>query len=610
MKDQKFSLKTFVFMMKSVFKSSPILFPLLIIIVVTSIGVGAFSLYMIRDITNEVVLLISGSGDLRKTVFLVAIYLFLELFILLFLDWAREYVEWHYHKQSEVYFSNILLYKLGNLPQESMYNKDVYEKFQFTYQNNYMFYDLPWVLVRFVIDFGLHKLLYIGIIYAFNFWIGLYCTILFLTNIILSGLISNKVGQATKKMVKPRRHQQYNKNMLTGKSAVKETKIYGLERFFFKRVKKYHNLIQDTLFRVRRLNSLVVETIATINYMFRVGLTILLLYMVFQGKLDVGEATLIQLAGITLMNASFTFKQPIEQIVRFVSSAPTMISFMFPLSKEEQAEIKKKTYDEFSLKLGDFKSIELRDVTYSYPSRVDEQVKNVNLKINKGEVISILGYNGSGKTTTTKLLSGVLSPKTGDVFFNNQKITKLDIKEYYKYFGIGFQDFCKYGLTLKENIEMGRIESSNEDDLFKATKKANLKAIINKMPEGLDTFLGKEFRKKGQEISGGEWQRIILSRAYMGEPEILILDEPTASIDPFEEERMLTEFDNILKDKTAVLISHRLSFARLADRIVIMQDGEIIEQGSHEELLSNQKYYYELFKSQSDLYNGGDDCEE
>jgi len=609
MTEHKFSIRTLWFMLKNVFKSSPILFPLLIIIVTTSISIGAFLLYVIKDLTNEVVLLIDGLGSFSYAVYLLIIYLVLELFVKLLLDWAREFTELHYFKQSEAYFSKIVLYKLGNLGQENMYSKDVYEKFQFTYQNNYMFYDLPWMLIRFLLDFGYHKFLYLGIVFTFNVYLGLYCLFLFIVNLLLSALVSNRIGAIHKQMVKPRRILNYNKDMLTDKKHVKETKMNRLERFFYERVENQQYVIRDSYYKVYRLNELINQIIIFVNYLFRIGLTILLMYMVYLRQINVGEALLIQMAGLALVNSSFQFKQPISEIVKFVSYAPTMMSLMFPVTKEEMNDINQTQYEPFTLPYGEFKHIKLHNVTYSYPSREDNQVTDVNLDIAKGEIISILGYNGSGKTTTTKLLASVLEPTSGQVLFNDHDTKHLQKEDIYKYFGIGFQDFGKYGLTLKENITIGRVEHASDEELFEAIKKANLQSIIDKFPDGLQTFLGKEFRRSGQEISGGEWQRIILSRAYIGQPEILILDEPTASIDPFEEERMLDEFHQILQGKTAILISHRISFARLADKIVIMKDGRIVEQGSHQELLDIQGYYHELFTSQKELYTGGEDHE-
>ena len=281
------------------------------------------------------------------------------------------------------------------------------------------------------------------------------------------------------------------------------------------------------------------------------------------------------------------------------------------MGKKERKEIRNLDYSDFQLRLGGFEKVELKDVSFSYPSREDDQVTDINLCINKGEIISILGYNGSGKTTVTKLISGVLDPTKGTVLYNDNEIDKEFKTEYFKYFGIGFQDFGKYNLTLEENIVIGKVEDEyNEEELYQTIKKANLDYIIEKLPKGLQTVLGKEYDNKGQDLSGGEWQRVILSRAYMGTPEVLILDEPTASIDPFEEERMLEEFNTILEGKTAILISHRISFARLAHKIVIMKDGKIIEQGSHEELLELKGYYYELFTSQKELYIDGGETNE
>lgn len=146
----------------------------------------------------------------------------------------------------------------------------------------------------------------------------------------------------------------------------------------------------------------------------------------------------------------------------------------------------------------------------------------------------------------------------------------------------------------------------DENQINKAIEKGNLQEVIKKLPKGMDTILGKEYDKDGEDLSGGQWQRVILSRAYMGEPDVLILDEPTAAIDPIEEMRMLNQFKDIVKDKTALLISHRIGFARMSSRISIMDSGKIIESGTHEELLKLKGKYYELFTSQEELYKDGD----
>ena len=607
----KFKLSTFWFMIKSIFKASPILFIFVVSQSIAQISIGAFLLYVIKDATNALVGLIDGTNGVELVFQLVFLYLIIELLVRVIMNWIFSLSTDVYFKNVEQYFRTLLLYKLGKLPQEKMYDNKVYDKYQFTYWNIFMFYDMPWMLIRFLINFGFSKLLYLAIVFSFNFYIGLYCTVLLIGNMLLGIFISNRVGETHKKQTVPIRNQKYFTELMTTKRYIKETKIYILESYFFKRFEKWYLKVRDAYYKVWLLQTLINQGILFANFFFKYGLTALLLYMVYKGELDVGEAALIRIAGESLINVSWQFKRPVEEIVKFVSYAPTMIDMIFPITKEEHKEIKKLEYEDFALKLGDFKSIEVNNVSYGYPSREDDQVSDFNLTINKGDIVSVLGYNGSGKTTATKLIAGVLEPTSGNILFNGTDIKEYDIKEYYKYFGIGFQDFCKYRLTMKENIAFGRIEEiENEELIAESIKKANLKNIIDRLPDGIDTVMGKELHKKGQDLSGGEWQKVILSRAYMGSPEILVLDEPTASIDPFEEERMLEEFKNILKDKTAILISHRISFARLANKIVMMKDGKIVEQGNHDELLLKKGYYYKLFTSQQDLYMDGDDFNE
>ncbi|WP_161950199.1 ATP-binding cassette domain-containing protein [Clostridium thermosuccinogenes] len=256
-----------------------------------------------------------------------------------------------------------------------------------------------------------------------------------------------------------------------------------------------------------------------------------------------------------------------------------------------------------NLKYGLFDNITFENVTYSYPSQKGNAVENINLKIKRGEIVSILGYNGSGKSTLSKLMCGLLEDYSGKIKLNGKDISDLSREDLYRYFGIGFQDFTKYSISLKDNVGIGMIEKiGDEEEINKVIKKGNLEYIIDGLPKGVDTILGKEYDPNGQDLSGGQWQRVILSRAYMGEPEVLILDEPTASIDPIEEMRLLEHFDDIIKGKTAILISHRIGFARLSSRICVMDNGHIVEDGTHEELLALKGKYYEIFMSQQQLY--------
>lgn len=255
-----------------------------------------------------------------------------------------------------------------------------------------------------------------------------------------------------------------------------------------------------------------------------------------------------------------------------------------------------------SAKCIDFQKFEVRNISYMYPNGSRLAVKDISLTINKGEILCILGYNGSGKTTLSKLLTGILAPTSGDIFINDRNVREHGTEERFQLFGIAYQDFTRYMLSVRDNIGYGYIEKYDEETITEAFQAANCETLHTKLPQGLETKLGKLFYTDGVELSGGEWQRLALARAYMGNHEILLLDEPTASIDPIKEMEMLQYFRQILKDRTAILISHRVGFARLADRIIVLKDGVLVENGSHEELLNRKGFYSQIFYSQKDFY--------
>lgn len=250
-----------------------------------------------------------------------------------------------------------------------------------------------------------------------------------------------------------------------------------------------------------------------------------------------------------------------------------------------------------------FDEIIVDHVSYTYPNADRPAVRDISLKIKKGEIISILGYNGSGKTTLSKVINGLLHDYEGRVLFHDKDIRDMDAERYYQYFGNVYQDFAKYKMSFGENISVGDVEHLEDAArIAEAIHIVNLDDVMEGFANGTDTKLGKDLYADGADLSGGQWQRIAIARACMGSKEILIFDEPTAAIDPWEEENLLQNLRSILNGRTAVLLSHRIGFARLADRIYMMQEGQIVEQGSHEELLQMNGLYSQFFFAQQKLY--------
>ena len=228
----------------------------------------------------------------------------------------------------------------------------------------------------------------------------------------------------------------------------------------------------------------------------------------------------------------------------------------------------------------------------------------MSFNIKKGEIVCILGYNGSGKSTLINLALGLSHPQKGVIFINGNDMNEEPHDKVSRYYGVAFQDFARFSLSLKENVTIGRVEKVPTDfDLEQAFDKGGLQTVISRLPQKDDTIIGKQYDDNGIELSGGEWQRIALARAYYGDPEIVVLDEPTASIDPLQELRILENIRRYLDGKTAILVSHRIGLSRLADRILFMKNGEIVEEGTPEELLKANGEYAKMFNAQKELYN-------
>lgn len=244
----------------------------------------------------------------------------------------------------------------------------------------------------------------------------------------------------------------------------------------------------------------------------------------------------------------------------------------------------------------------IRNVHFTYPGSDTEILKGISFKLRAGEKMAFVGQNGAGKTTLIKLFLRFYDPTEGEILLDGINIKEFDIDAYRNRFGVIFQDFFRYEFTLRENIAVGNIEEvQNDHKIHYAASKSLAEQVIAEMEDGLEQRLGRRF-SKGQELSGGQWQKIALARAYMKDADIMILDEPTSALDAQAEYDVFERFIGLTKGKTSIIISHRFSTVRMADRILVLKDGKVLEIGTHEELMENPKLYSELFKLQAAGY--------
>jgi ATP-binding cassette, subfamily B, bacterial len=244
--------------------------------------------------------------------------------------------------------------------------------------------------------------------------------------------------------------------------------------------------------------------------------------------------------------------------------------------------------------------IEFRNVSFNYP-KGQKVLDDVSFVIEPGESVALVGHNGAGKTTIVKLLCRFYDVSGGEILINDINIKDLDLSRWYKFLGTLFQEFVKYHFSVRENIFLGAPDKKDENAMIEAARKSGAAEFIERLPKKYDTILGKEF-EDGEELSGGQWQKLAIARAFYKEPPVLILDEPTSAIDAEAEYEIFNNLEKQYKNKTLILVSHRFSTVRNANKIVVIDHGKIVESGSHQELMKLDGQYAKLFSIQAKGY--------
>jgi len=245
---------------------------------------------------------------------------------------------------------------------------------------------------------------------------------------------------------------------------------------------------------------------------------------------------------------------------------------------------------------------EFRDVCFSYPGSDRLALNRLNFHLNPRERVALIGENGQGKTTIVKLITRLYDPTQGEILLDGVDLREYDLEDLYREIGVIFQDFMRYEMTARENIAVGKIEDiADLPQLKTAAQKSLADEVIAKLPAGYEQMLGRRF-EGGLDLSGGEWQKLALARAYLRDAQLLVLDEPTAALDARSEYQVFQRFAELTSGKMALFISHRFSTVRMADRIVVLENGNIAEEGTHEKLTRMGGRYAEMFELQAASY--------
>ena len=393
-----------------------------------------------------------------------------------------------------------------------------------------------------------------------------------------------------------RREMEYFRILGGSKESVKELKLFGLGSFLVDRYTELCDRVHHETIGLAKRRLLIGLPLALLGALGYYGTYAFAIHQTVSGLITLG--TLTFLAG-AIAGASTN----IQAVFSTFSSIADQALFLTDLL--EFFAVQPKVFSRPNALLAPRpirRGFEFKNVSFSYPGSSRLLLNNINFRLEPSERIALVGKNGQGKTTLVKLLTRLYDVSSGQILLDGVDIRDYDLDDLWKEIGVIFQDFVRYEMTSSENIAIGRIEERNNPLRIRAAAMKSLaEEVIWQLPKRYDQLLGSRF-KGGVDLSGGEWQRMALARAYLRDAQLLILDEPTASLDARSEHEVFNRFAELTEGKMSLLISHRLSTVRIADRILVLENGSIAEQGHHDQLLRIGGSYAQMFELQAASY--------
>lgn len=392
-----------------------------------------------------------------------------------------------------------------------------------------------------------------------------------------------------------RRELDYLRFIGANNKTAKEIKLFGLTDFVVNRFKNLSNsyYLLNRKLSIRRASlGFLFNVLGTVAYY---GAYVFIIFRVLTGVITLGELTFLSGSFNRLMKSLQDF---FARFTRISESALYLKDYFDFIDMEVEDQSQETEPLPKSIEIG----FEFRNVRFAYPESNSEVLKGVNFTLKAGEKMAFVGQNGAGKTTLIKLMLRFYEPTSGEILLDGININQFNKAEYQEYFGVIFQDFFRYEFTLRENIAIGHIDEVENLEKIKTAAQLSLaNEVVGDLEFGYEQQLGRRF-SNGVELSGGQWQKVALARAYMKNAKVMILDEPTSALDAKAESEVFTRFIGLTESKTSIIISHRFSTVRQADKIVVLKEGKILEVGTHIELMQNKLLYSELFTLQAEGY--------
>lgn len=589
------ALKLLIPFFKMVWKTSPPLTLANVLLRLIKSGVPLAQLFIGKLIIDEIVQLVNKKGDDYNTLWK---WIAIEFSITLLSEVLSRLINLVDSLLGDLYgnFSSIELMNKAATIDLAMYeNAEFYDKLERARRQTTGRVVLMSMVLSQLQDLITIFFLSAGLI-AFEPWLILLLIVAVLPSFISEAYFSRFSYSLVRSWTPQRRELDYLRYIGASVETAKEIKVFGLDHFLSSRFKK----IADEYFSVnkslaikRTIAGTVLQVLSVTAYY---GAYILIILRTVKGVISLGDLTFLsgsfnrlqnQLQGIlstfTRITESALY---LQDYYDFLAIKPTILDYPDAISVPHKIT----------------QGLRFERVGFKYPGTEEWALRNLSFTLQAGEKLALVGENGSGKTTLVKLIARMYDPSEGTIYLDEIDIKKYTLDSYRKLIGVIFQDYVRFSFKAGENIAIGNIDHAEKTTEIEASAGLSLAdQVINQLPAKYNQMLGKRFAD-GVDLSGGEWQKIALARAYMRDASIVILDEPTASLDARAEYEVFKRFAELTKGKTAVIISHRFSTVRMADRILVLKKGELLEIGSHEQLLANTGLYHELFSLQAQGY--------
>ncbi len=582
-------VKNVWFGIKTSYLASKKYFLLKCLILFSTTVIPLISLQLWRDILNGIVRI-----NVAKDIIIQSLIIYLSLKLLIFFfEKLDKYVNRRYSDELSFYIESVMMEKTSRMDLSFYDSASMGDKVRHARSNFRIMTDMTW-LVFSIISAIINVVATFAIVCSYKWWLGLVTFMLLIPFMLYNKMHTDKLLCIEKEQIRNNRRMDYYNSVLFDNNVQFEIKLNNIGTYFIDKYKE----IWKKLYRINKREDIRYNITNALIMIINVSSEFLVLtaslFDVVNQRIGIGDlqynlSMVSRLRGQTqgLMN----------NINRFINNNSRLIEL------QEFINIKPET-EKSGDKLPSLNpKIEFCDVSFRYPGAEQYVLKNCSFTIEPHEKVGLIGLNGAGKSTIVKLIFRFYDPESGQILIDGVDLKEYDIYAVRKVFGVLFQDYVAYCLPLREIIALSDFSQRNNDEkLMRACKLSGADEIIKDWENGFDSVLGRYYADNGKDLSGGQWQLVGLARAYFKESEYMILDEPSAALDPISEDRIFEQLYHLSEGKSSITISHRLSNTVLADKILVIDDGHIIEQGSHVELLKQNGEYARLFNLQASKY--------